>query len=158
MAGVPGAKEAKAAMAMLPDMRQAQNLVKAMQGVMSSGGNAFESMQRVMAEATRMLRAERSTLFLRDERTHELFARVAEGDSVVVRSKVSGTHLGVGKLAVNGGMLVGVAPTGKRFVVENIHWYRLRDSAIVEHYAARDDIGMMRQLGLLPAAGLPTAR
>ena len=39
-------------------------------------------LQRVMAEATRMLHAERSTLFLRDERTRELFARVAEGDSV----------------------------------------------------------------------------
>ncbi len=39
-------------------------------------------LQRVMAEATRMLRAERSTLFLFDERTGELFARVAEGDSV----------------------------------------------------------------------------
>ncbi len=39
-------------------------------------------LQRVMAEATRMLRAERSTLFLLDERTGELFARVAEGDSV----------------------------------------------------------------------------
>src|SRR5262245_22309277 len=34
-------------------------------------------LQRVMAEATRMLHAERSTLFLRDERTSELFARVA---------------------------------------------------------------------------------
>jgi adenylate cyclase len=39
-------------------------------------------LERVMAEATRMLRAERSTLFLLDERTDELFARVAEGDSV----------------------------------------------------------------------------
>lgn len=39
-------------------------------------------LQKVMAEATRMLRAERSTLFLLDERTNELFARVAEGDSV----------------------------------------------------------------------------
>jgi adenylate cyclase len=39
-------------------------------------------LQRVMAEATRMLHAERSTLFLRDEPTCELFARVAEGDSV----------------------------------------------------------------------------
>ncbi|MGD0394061.1 MAG: GAF domain-containing protein [Acidimicrobiales bacterium] len=39
-------------------------------------------LQRVMAEATRMLRAERSTLFLLDERSGELFARVAEGDSV----------------------------------------------------------------------------
>jgi phasin family protein len=54
MAGVPGAKEAKAAMAMLPDMGQAQNLVKAMQGVMSSGGNAFESMQKVMGDFARM--------------------------------------------------------------------------------------------------------
>ena len=37
MAGVPGAKEAKAVMAMMPDMKQAQNLVNAMQGVMASG-------------------------------------------------------------------------------------------------------------------------
>ena len=54
MAGVPGAKEAKAAMAMMPDLRQTQNLVKAMQGVMSSGGSAFESMQRVMGDFTRL--------------------------------------------------------------------------------------------------------
>ena len=54
MSGVPGAKEAKAAMAMMPDMTQAQNLIKAMQGVMSSGGSAFESMQRVMGDFTRM--------------------------------------------------------------------------------------------------------
>ena len=54
MAGVPGAKEAKAAMAMMPDLRQAQNLIKAMQGVMSSGGSAFESMQRVMGDFTRI--------------------------------------------------------------------------------------------------------
>ena len=53
MEGVPGAKEAKAAMAMMPDLRQTQNLVKAMQGVMSSGGSAFESMQRVMGDFTR---------------------------------------------------------------------------------------------------------
>lgn len=54
MEGVPGAKEAKAAMAMMPDLRQAQNLVKAMQGVMSSGAPAFESMQRVVGDFTRM--------------------------------------------------------------------------------------------------------
>ena len=50
MAGVPGVKEAKAAMAMMPDLRQAQNVIQAMQGVVSSGGNAFESMQRVMGD------------------------------------------------------------------------------------------------------------
>ena len=35
---------------------------------------------RVMTEATRMLSAERSTLFLNDTMTDELFSRVAEGD------------------------------------------------------------------------------
>lgn len=48
MEGIPGAKEAKAAMAMMPDLTPAKDLVAAMQGVMSSGGSAFESMQRVM--------------------------------------------------------------------------------------------------------------
>ena len=56
MSGMPGAKEAKAAMAMMPDLRQAQNLVKAMQGVMSSGGSTFESMQRVMGDFTRFVK------------------------------------------------------------------------------------------------------
>lgn len=50
MAGVPGVKEAKAAMSMMPDLRQAQNVIQAMQGVVSSGGSAFESMQRVMGD------------------------------------------------------------------------------------------------------------
>jgi hypothetical protein len=55
MAGVPGVKEAKAAMAMMPDLRQAQNVINAMQGVVSSGGNAFESMQRVMGDFARFM-------------------------------------------------------------------------------------------------------
>lgn len=76
---------------------------------------------------------------------------VEAGDSVVVRAKVRGTHLGTGEFPVNGGMLVGVEPTGKTFEVQHIHWYKLRDGQIVEHYANRDDIGMMQQLGLLPA-------
>ncbi|MEO5701826.1 MAG: phasin family protein [Casimicrobiaceae bacterium] len=51
---LPGMKEAKVAMSMLPDMSQTQKLVSAMQGVLSSGGPAFESMQRVMNDFTRM--------------------------------------------------------------------------------------------------------
>ena len=82
----------------------------------------------------------------------EIEEMVAKGDSVIVRLKVSGTHRGIGKLPVNGGMLVGVAPTQKHFEVLHIHWFKLRDGKIVDHYAARDDIDMMRQLGLLPPA------
>jgi len=85
----------------------------------------------------------------------EIVEIVAEGDSVVVRCTVSGTHRGVAKRSVNGGMLLGVAPTQKRFEVQHIHWYKLRDGKIVEHRANRDDLGMMRQLGLLPQLAQP---
>jgi len=39
-------------------------------------------LQRIIGEATRILHADRSTLFLNDDRTDELFSRVAEGDGV----------------------------------------------------------------------------
>ncbi len=39
-------------------------------------------LQKVMGEATRMLNAERSTLFLNDEKSGELFSRIAQGDSI----------------------------------------------------------------------------
>lgn len=37
---------------------------------------------KVMSEATRMLNADRGTLFINDEKTNELFSRVAMGDSI----------------------------------------------------------------------------
>ena len=44
--GLPGAKEAKAAIAMLPDMSKMHNVVEAMQGVIASGGSArFSSLR-----------------------------------------------------------------------------------------------------------------
>jgi phasin family protein len=54
MAGVPGVKEARAAMAMMPDMSQAQNVIRALQGVVSSSGGAVEQMQKVMGDLARM--------------------------------------------------------------------------------------------------------
>jgi hypothetical protein len=51
---LPGAKEAQAAMAMLPDLTKMQNVVSAMQGLMSSSGSAFEQMQKVMGDMARM--------------------------------------------------------------------------------------------------------
>jgi predicted ester cyclase len=82
----------------------------------------------------------------------EIVETVADGDTVVARCIVSGTHTGVGKMPVMGGLLMGVSPTGKRYEVQHIHWYRFRDGKIAEHYANRDDIAMMQQLGLLPTA------
>jgi steroid delta-isomerase-like uncharacterized protein len=81
----------------------------------------------------------------------EILETVASGDVVVVRSRVSGTHRGVSTMPLNG-LPVGTAPTGKRFEVTHMHWHTLRDGKIVEHYANRDDLGLLRQLGLLPAS------
>jgi predicted ester cyclase len=70
----------------------------------------------------------------------EIIDTLAKGDDVVMRCKVSGTHRGTGRLHV--------APTGKHFEIEHIHWWKLRDGKIVDHYATRDDLGMFEQLGI----------
>ena len=54
MEGVPGVRETRAAMAMLPDMTQMQKVVSAMQGVVSSGESTFASMQRVMGDLAKI--------------------------------------------------------------------------------------------------------
>jgi phasin family protein len=54
MADVPGVKQAKAAMAMMPDLTQMQKVVSAMQGVVTSGGSAYEAMQRVMGDFAKL--------------------------------------------------------------------------------------------------------
>ena len=51
---MPGANQAKAAMSLMPDLTQMQKVVSAMQNVVTSGGPAFESMQRVMSDFARM--------------------------------------------------------------------------------------------------------
>lgn len=81
----------------------------------------------------------------------EIIDLAASGYTVVVRCKFSGTHEGVGQLPINGGLLVGVPATHRHFEVLHTHWYKLRDGKIIDHYATRDDLGMMQQLGLLPS-------
>jgi len=83
---------------------------------------------------------------------------VADGEWVVVRGRFSGTHHGVGRLPVSGGMLVGVQPTGRHFEVQHIHMMQVSGGKIIEHFANRDDLGMMQQLGLLPTPGSDVAR
>jgi len=58
-------------------------------------------LQKVMGEATRMLNAERSTLFLHDEKTNELWSEVGQGlDSMQIRLP---SHLGIaGAVFVSG--------------------------------------------------------
>ncbi len=67
---------------------------------------------------------------------------VAEGDKVVVHDKVRGTHQGD---------FVGVSPTGREVTAEFIHIFRLADGRIAERWGILDAMGLMQQLGAVPA-------
>jgi predicted ester cyclase len=70
---------------------------------------------------------------------------IVEGDKVVVRMTVTATHTGPLEF-VN----MPLPPTGKNFKATHIHICRVAGGSIVEHWAERDDLGMMRQLGVIP--------
>jgi predicted ester cyclase len=74
----------------------------------------------------------------------EIGELVAEGDTVAGRLRMSGTHEGP---------LMGTPPTGRSVRQEHMHFVRFRDGKAVEHWGVRDDLGMMRQLGLIPESG-----
>ncbi|HWV48390.1 MAG TPA: ester cyclase [Microbacterium sp.] len=65
---------------------------------------------------------------------------IAEGDKVVARFVVTGTHTGD---------FLGMPPTGRAFSYDEITIVRFRDGKIVEHWAEMDSLGMMQQLGAL---------
>ena len=66
---------------------------------------------------------------------------IAEDEKVAVRDVFRGTHEGD---------FMGIPATANRVVMEAIHIYRLSGGRLVEHWVARDDLGMMRQLGAIP--------
>jgi predicted ester cyclase len=68
-----------------------------------------------------------------------------QGDKVVCRLTVSGTHQRVPELPVEGGMLMTVPPTGKAYIVQQIHIFRIENGKTAEHWAVRNDLGMMQQ-------------
>ena len=69
---------------------------------------------------------------------------LAEGDKVVVRQTWSGTQKGE---------WMGVPPTGKSVSIGVIDIIRLADGKVVEHWGQMDSMGMMMQLGAIPAPG-----
>ena len=75
----------------------------------------------------------------------------AEGDRVVCKVTMTGTHLGEPTTMPGafGGLLMGVTPTRKKVEVLQFHSFRIRGSEISEHSAVRDDLGMYKQLGLV---------
>jgi predicted ester cyclase len=67
---------------------------------------------------------------------------IAEGDRVAARVAVSATPR---KEAF------GVPPTGKSFRVSGMYIVRIANGKIVEHFGIEDAVGILQQLGLMPA-------
>ena len=67
---------------------------------------------------------------------------VAEGEKVLVRLRVQGTHTGT---------FGDLQPTGRRIDIGVLDLFHIRDGMLVEHWALLDNLGMLKQLGALPA-------
>jgi steroid delta-isomerase-like uncharacterized protein len=64
---------------------------------------------------------------------------IAEGDRVMTRVKITGTHKGD---------FEGIPPTGKVLTLSAFTVFRLIDGKIAEEWEILDELGMMQQLGM----------
>ena len=61
-----------------------------------------------------------------------------DGDKIVVRATMTGTHKGE---------FMGIAPTGKSISVQAIDIVRFENGKVTDHWGVTDTAGMMEQLG-----------
>lgn len=78
--------------------------------------------------------------------TMEIEAIIADGDLVVARVRARGSNLG----RLNGFL----PPSGRRFDYAQSHWFRIEDGLLAEHWATRDDLTAMLQLGVVTSPRL----
>jgi steroid delta-isomerase-like uncharacterized protein len=97
------------------------------------------------SEAARRFSATIHTIF--PDLHFTLHDQIAEGDLVAVRWTFRGTHRGE---------YLGVAPTGKQVTVPGMDVFRLAGGTLVEGWTVSDRLGLLRQLGAIPAPK-PTA-
>ena len=69
---------------------------------------------------------------------------IAEGDEAVARFTLRGTHTG---------QLMGVPPTDTQVTMTGIQIVRVADGRIAENWVNFDALGMLQQLGVIPAPG-----
>jgi len=73
----------------------------------------------------------------------EVHEQIGEGELIVTRWTGKGT---------NDGELMGMPPTGKYATIEGITIARIASSKIAETWTCWDTLGMLQQLGAVPAA------
>lgn len=69
----------------------------------------------------------------------EILELVAEGDMVVARIKMTGTHMGD---------FYGIPATGRRVDFSGMYMVRIENGKIVEHWGEEDGISLLHQLGV----------
>ena len=69
--------------------------------------------------------------------------QIAEGDKVATRWTGRGTHAGE---------IAGIAPTGKEVTVSGLTISKLENGMVAEEWITWDTLGMLIQLGAMPAA------
>ena len=72
---------------------------------------------------------------------HEIEDMIAEGDLVVTRMTARGKHVGD---------MFGIKATGNDIEMKAVAIHRVRDGRIVEHWSCKDELGFLRQLGVIP--------
>jgi predicted ester cyclase len=87
-----------------------------------------------------------STVF--SDQRWEIHDLIGEGDLVVARMTHHGRHTGD---------LMGIPPTGRDVAYQYVHFLRFRNGKAIEHWGVRDDMTLMRQLGVVPAPQGPPA-
>jgi predicted ester cyclase len=73
---------------------------------------------------------------------HEVVDQIAEGDKVVSRMNAYAIHVGE---------FLGVPATHKKITMSGIAVHRIANGKLVEHWSNIDQVGVMGQLGILPA-------
>ncbi len=68
---------------------------------------------------------------------------IAEGDRVVARVIMTGTHTG---------NFYGIPATGKRVEFTGVYIVRIENGKIVEHWGEEDSLSLLKQLGFVPKA------
>ncbi len=77
---------------------------------------------------------------------HHIEDQIAEGDKVVTRLTAYGKHVGD---------LPGIPATGKHLTMAAIAIHRIADGKLVEHWSAKDELGFLQQLGVIPSRASP---
>ena len=76
------------------------------------------------------------------QRRHVFEDQIAEDDKVATRLTLHAVHTGE---------FQGMSATGKQIAMAQTAIHRIRDGKIAEVWISSDDVGMMKQLGLMPS-------